>query len=129
MTEPSGLEHINKIKLENINLGKENLSKAFDKIDEIENDNINTNNINNLKTFDNISKINEVSKNSKILNIELISSLFEPKGLILKIGPLGYEKSLREEKDGITYFGYEELQDTEKVFNYIFFIIFIFYKI
>ena len=54
MTEPSGLEHINKIKLENINLGKENLSKAFDKIDEIENDNINTNNINNLKTFDNI---------------------------------------------------------------------------
>ena len=123
MTEPSGLEHVNKIKLENLNLGKENLSKAFDKIDEIEKDNMN---INNTNTFDNISKINDVSKKCKILNIELISSLFEPKGLILKIGPLGYEKSLREEKDGITYFGYEEQQDKEKVNNFFLFIILIF---
>ena len=123
MTEPSGLEHVNKIKLENLNIGKENLSKAFDKIDEIEKDNMNINNIN---TFDNISKINDVSKKCKILNIELISSLFEPKGLILKIGPLGYEKSLREEKDGITYFGYEEQQDKEKVNNFFLFIILIF---
>ena len=123
MTEPSGLEHVNKIKIENLNIGKENLSKAFDKIDEIEKDNMNMNNIN---TFDNISKINDVSKKCKILNIELISSLFEPKGLILKIGPLGYEKSLREEKDGITYFGYEEQQDKEKVNNFFLFIILIF---
>ena len=71
----------------------------------MENDNIDNNN------FDNISKINEVSKKSKILHIELISSCFEPKGLILKIGPYGYENSLRKEKDGITYFGYEEQLD------------------
>ena len=53
-------------------------------------------------------KINEDSNNYKILNIEIISSCFEPKGLILKINPYGYENSLRKEKDGITYFGYEE---------------------
>ena len=45
----------------------------------------------------------------------MISSCFEPKGLILKIGPHGYEKSLRKEKDGITYFGYEETQDNTNV--------------
>ena len=56
-------------------------------------------------------KINEVSNNYKILNIEIISSCFEPKGLILKINPYGYEKSLRNQNDGITYFGYEEQQD------------------
>jgi hypothetical protein len=39
--------------------------------------------------------------------------------LILKIGPFGCEKSLRKEKDGITYFGYEELEDKQNVFNYI----------
>ena len=58
-----------------------------------------------------MSKINEVSKKSQILNIELISSCFEPKGLILKINPYGYEKSLRKENDGITYFGYENQLD------------------
>ena len=66
----------------------------------------------------------EFSKKCKILNIELISSCFEPKGLILKIGPQGYEKSLRKEKDGITYFGYEEeITENKEVFNY--FIIYI----
>ena len=57
---------------------------------------------------DKLSKINEVSNNHKILNIEIISSCFEPKGLILKINPFGYENSLRKENDGVTYFGYEE---------------------
>ena len=57
---------------------------------------------------DKLPKINEVSKNYKILNIEIISSCFEPKGLILKINPYGYENSLRKENYGITYFGYEE---------------------
>ena len=61
--------------------------------------------------FDNLSKISEVSKKARILNIELISSCFEPQGLILKINPYGYEKSLRKENDGITYFGYEEQKD------------------
>ena len=64
------------------------------------------------------------SKKCKILNVELISSCFEPKGLILKIGPHGYENSLRKEKDGITYFGYEEeITENKEVFNY--FIIYI----
>ena len=49
---------------------------------------------NDNNNFDNISKINEVSEKSRILNIELISSCFEPKGLILKIGPYGYENSI-----------------------------------
>ena len=78
-------------------MGKENLNEAFEKVDN--------------NNFDNISKINEVSQKSQILNIELISSCFEPKGLILKINPYGYEKSLRNQNDGITYFGYEEQQD------------------
>ena len=68
-----------------------------------------------INNFDNISKIDEVSKKCKILNIELISSCFEPKGLILNIGPYGYENSLRKEKDGVTYFGYEEQLDMQKV--------------
>ena len=100
-TEKSGLDKINKINLENINIGKENLKEAFEKEDK--------------NSFDKISKINEVSKNSKILNLELISSSFEPTGLVLKIGPFGYEKSLRKAKDGITYFGYEEQLDNKKV--------------
>ena len=92
---------LNKFKLENIKLGKENLAEAFEKVDK--------------HNFDNISKINEVSKNSPILNIELMSSCFEPKGLILKINPYGYENSLRRENDGITYFGYEEQQDNVNI--------------
>lgn len=58
--------------------------------------------------FDNLSKISEISKKSKILYLEIISSCFEPKGLKLKINPYGYENSLRKENDGVTYFGYEE---------------------
>ena len=103
-TESGNLEELNKFKLQNINLGKDNLSDIFDKIDK--------------NNFDNISKINEVSQKSKNLNIELISSCFEPKGLILKITPFGYEKSLRKETDGITYFGYEEQQDNVSIIKY-----------
>ena len=57
---------------------------------------------------DKLLKINEVSNNYKILNIEIISSCFEPKGLILKINPYRYENSLRKKNDGVTYFGYEK---------------------
>ena len=102
--------------MENINIGKENLSEVFDKIDK---ESQKSQKKNHIKSFNNISKINKVSKKCKILNIELISSLFEPKGLILKIGPFGWDKSVRKEKDGITYFGYEELEDKQNVFNYI----------
>ena len=45
---------------------------------------------------------------SKILKIEIISSSIEPKGNCLIINPLGLTESKREEKDGITYFGYED---------------------
>ena len=69
--------------------------------------------------FDNLSKISEVSKKSKILNIELISSCFQPKGLILKINPYGYENSLRKENDGLTYFGYEEQQENVRIKIYL----------
>ena len=92
------MDELNKFKIENIKLEKENLSEAFGKVG-------------NSNNFGNISKINEVSKIAHILNIELISSCFEPKGLILKISPYGYDKSLRKENDGITYFGYEEQKD------------------
>ena len=116
-TEAAGLDKINKIKFENINLGKENLSEAFAKAEKDDTKNKNNN-------IANISKIKEFSKKCKILNVELISSCFEPKGLILKIGPHGYENSLRKEKDGITYFGYEEeITENKEVFNY--FIIYI----
>ena len=97
VTEQEDLEQLNKIKLESIN--KENLTEIFEKIGK---ENINS-----------ISKINQVSKESKILKVELISSCFEPTGLILKITPFGYEKSLRKDKDGITYFGYEEQYDNK----------------
>jgi len=97
VTEQEDLEQLNKIKLESIN--KENLTEIFEKIGK---ENVNS-----------ISKINQVSKESKILKVELISSCFEPTGLILKITPFGYEKSLRKDKDGITYFGYEEQYDNK----------------
>ena len=99
MTETANLENLNKAKIENLKLERSNLSEIFENIDK------------NNKNFENVSKIDEVSKNAKILNIELISSYFEPKGLILRITPYGYEKSLRKENDGITYFGYEENQE------------------
>ena len=57
-TEKSGLDKINKINLENINIGKENLSEAFNQIDK------ESKKKNHLKSFDNISKINDVSKKS-----------------------------------------------------------------
>ena len=93
------------------------MSEAFAKAEKDDTKNKNNN-------LENISKIKEISKKCKILNVELISSCFEPKGLILKIGPHGYENSLRKEKDGITYFGYEEeITENKEVFNY--FIIYI----
>jgi len=50
------------------------------------------------------------------LNLEIISSCFEPKGLILKINPYGYENSLRKENDGVTYFGYEEQSENVNIY-------------
>ena len=55
-----------------------------------------------------IERIKDVMDKSKILKIEIISSSIEPKGNSLIINPLGLIDSKREEKDGITYFGYED---------------------
>ena len=89
--------------MENIKFEKENLLNIFKDITK--------------NNFDNLSKISEISKKSKILYLEIISSCFEPKGLKLKINPYGYENSLRKENDGVTYFGYEE--QSENVIIYI----------
>ena len=78
--------------------------------------------------FNAISEKSEIEHNNQskskenfpILNIEVISSNFEPKGLILKINPYGYNQSLRKANDGITVFGYEENPDPTNVRNFFF---------
>lgn len=67
----------------------------------------------------NFSKLYDSSKHANNLNIEIISSSFEPKGLVIKLNPFGYEKSERKANDGITYFGYEENKEKVKVRKYI----------
>ena len=47
-------------------------------------------------------------KKYKILIFEIITSILDTKGKIIKINPLGYPEGLRQMKDGRTYFGYEE---------------------
>ena len=55
-----------------------------------------------------IERIKDIMDKSKILKIEIISSSIEPKGNSLIINPLGLTDSKRDEKDGITFFGYED---------------------
>ena len=42
------------------------------------------------------------------LHLEIINSWLLPKGLNLKINPFGIENSLRNKKDGFTFFGYQD---------------------
>ena len=42
------------------------------------------------------------------LNLEIINSWLLPKGLNLKINPYGIENSLRNKKDGFTFFLYQD---------------------
>lgn len=51
-----------------------------------------------------------IEKNIKSpnLHLEVINSWILPKGLILKITPQGLENSLRQKKDGISYFGFQD---------------------
>ena len=112
MTDTDNMYELNAYKLLPSSINKSNLNSKFKEISEKPEIDHN-----------NQSKLNE---NSPILNIEVISSNFEPKGLILKINPLGYNKSLRQANDGITYFGFEENPDPANVrifFNKNFFLI------
>lgn len=61
--------------------------------------------------IEHIKQINSVLSKAPNLNVEIISSSVEPKGLILQITPLGLINSNRKTKDGITYFGYEKDRD------------------
>lgn len=59
------------------------------------------------KDLPQITEIKSVLSKAPNLNIEIISSSVEPKGLILEITPLGLINGKRQIKDGVTYFGYE----------------------
>lgn len=68
-----------------------------------------------------LSKINKVADQAQILNIEIINSTSEPKGLTLKINPFGLVTSQRGAQDGVTYFGYDDLDSSsvsDKSFYY-----------
>ena len=49
------------------------------------------------------------SKKEKILNLEIITSLYMQKGTNIKLTSEGYSQGARKIKDGITYFGYENI--------------------
>ena len=49
------------------------------------------------------------SKKEKILILEIITSLYIQKGSIIKLTSEGYSQGPRKIKDGITYFGYEDI--------------------
>ena len=59
------------------------------------------------------SKIEMVADKAKILIIEIINSTSEPKGLTLKINPFGLVNGQRGSQDGVTYFGFEDLDSSE----------------
>ena len=48
-------------------------------------------------------------KKEKILNLEIITSLYMQKGSSIKLTSEGYSQGARKIKDGITYFGYENI--------------------
>ena len=53
------------------------------------------------------------SKKEKILNLEIITSLYMQKGSIIKLTSEGYSQGARKIKDGITYFGYEDIDKND----------------
>ena len=109
MTDTDNMYELNAYKLLPSSINKSNLNSKFKEISEKPE-------IDNIDNFYNNDK-SQINENSPILNIEVISSNFEPKGLILKINPFGYNQSLRQANDGITYFGYEENPDPANVRN------------
>ena len=99
ITDSENIEDIKNhvLKTPNLNFQKEDNIKNL--LDEEKND---------------IERIKDVMDKSKILKIEIISSSIEPKGNSLIINPLGLIDSKREEKDGITFFGYEDNKNKNK---------------
>lgn len=69
------------------------------------------NDLQNVTNEPEIDQIKQVLSKAPNLNVEIINSSVEPKGLILQITPLGLINSKRKIKDGITYFGYEKEQE------------------
>lgn len=55
-----------------------------------------------------------------ILFLEIMSSSFENQGFILKITPEGLSNSKRNAHDGITYFGYVDINNSKKNVRIIF---------
>lgn len=116
ITDTDNFDDMKQFKFSNLNLiSKSNLLKTYQKTDN--SDTLETKKFEKEKSkkiSETISQINKVRKKAGTLNIEVISSSYEPKGLLLKISPLGYENSKRKIKDGITYFGYEENEELKK---------------
>jgi len=65
------------------------------------------------ETLGNLSP-NKKLKKTKILNLEIITSSFITNGTIIKLTPEGYSHGLRNAHDGITYFGFEELENNNE---------------
>ena len=100
--------------------GKSNSGKEMEKtyIKESSNPIENNNNINypinstntdnmNIVSPNTIKRLKEIVNQADILEIEILSSPYNPKGLKLTINALGMvENSLRKAFDGYTYFGY-----------------------
>lgn len=99
--------HLNKTSTSNIHDENININ--------INNNNYNLNDINNnINTHESIideNYLNDINKalfNAPILNIEILNSLTLPKGLIIKVNPLGMtQNSLRSAMDGHVYFGFQ----------------------
>ena len=53
----------------------------------------------------NLSTVHMEEKGERLLGLKILSSTSLPADSLLRIGPHGYEHSLRGAKDGITYFG------------------------
>lgn len=97
----------NKVKLEEINLDlnkdifmltNKNTNYKIDEEEEQEETKSNSCNV-------------KKGKKEKILNIEILTSSYIKKGTFIKLTSEGYAQGARKIKDGITYFGYEEIDE------------------
>lgn len=107
------MNQISNIDLEKNNYMNENLKSKYKIEKEEENDLVIKNN-----------DIKNKQKKEKILILEIITSILDIKGKIIKINPLGYPEGLRQMKDGKTYFGYEEPNKNKKEVSKYYYILF-----
>ena len=92
MTDNDNNEEITSTQKKNCKLAQENFENKNVFLNPITEENIHT----------------AIDPHAKILNIEIISSSVDSKGKTLRITPEGLVDSKRNEKDMITYFGYED---------------------